>query len=1312
MNTISVTSSDLANDQFILDRTALNFFRMEGNGVTNFSDNTITTNNFDPGSMGVHILAGGDPVDNNGVTTYDSMQGTSINDTFNFSTTVLKNIEAITMGAGDDVVYTAPTAKGITVLYDGGTNTALGDTLNLNFTFADFRKLNQSGRFSLDLQPYLNDPLRKTLESTSLGMKASGFEKAALSAVSPGIYNSLPGDPAALTFNTVFGLNDTTIRSGDALNLSGSAQATSGADASSSNAIVSALVQANQVMGAEQVSVDAGTDLGGSSTASHQASATAVTGNNRSDAVLSAYGLGADLSEFSAARNLSLNLSGSTDGLAKASSIGYIANAAGTVDVVGSSDSSLTAGQNLTLTAQGLASQDVQASNVQGLSLATLASRSAGISDPNQPVPGDSADGLSAGQTLNLTATASATNSVRSQGTTVDQIGTLHLVDMGAAANDYLQSSLVGDQFPLINGDRIRFSTAGGGVQADRDYWVFNRNAFTGTFQISNYPGGEPLAISSNAALGGYRPADALADALASSSAVQLTRSGTGNEALQAGSGLGLSANASQVLTIAANSVDGAAAAGLNRTGGFDGMDTASRSLVVAQQATSAAAAGPARLDLSASLRAGLEARSVADRADSEANAAVVASDSSSTIAGQALTIKTAASNTLSSTATSTDGSAQARSGAGAGAGIDLAVDLPASAVTSAQAGSYGASSALVSASQRAGGNLAISASAGSEERAVATTVGGARSLPTASASSAGFLLVENNQLSDGDPIRITSAGTSGLLTTTAYRAGTLGFTVDPVTNQITSTTGISYNPGDTIHFRLNSSTVVNDGNAPGGRSGLSFGTTYYVLGGGTSFQVATSAGGAPVTLTADTVGSADTLLDADRIRVLEPMGSGQAYGQATIANSGASITILQPSIATALAGGRDGDTVLSLANASNSATVTGIDGQADLAGTVRSLIAGQQASLSGLATAVVAARATNIAGDALASGSQVAQGLKDMAITAGSDGSLTGRGSLTGFVDASSVGSPSQAAASLANLNLTATGLSQTLATETIQLGGNGVLQADASLAGHSTASSVTGPSDALAALQADALNLDAANTITIGQQGMVNATANIGSNVAPLLVSALASGSGDATSQLGLEASGILGSAPARGGGFSSISLGGGSVGTVQAEGQVQVELRASATDGASTTSLGGTAAGSTADITGIRNTALTSGASATQVTATASGLANLFSLAVAGDASASGATTSTGIFSDEPTGMQMGITLGNQGAIAALANQKSVASATSIAGQAGSDLSHSSVALQSVQLIVGGNGQLRAEAVTNLFSRSESVSGQASA
>jgi hypothetical protein len=98
------------------------------------------------------------------------------------------------------------------------------------------------------------------------------------------------------------------------------------------------------------------------------------------------------------------------------------------------------------------------------------------------------------------------------------------------------------------------------------------------------------------------------------------------------------------------------------------------------------------------------------------------------------------------------------------------------------------------------------------------------------------------------------------------------------------------------------------------------------------------------------------------------------------------------------------------------------------------------------------------------------------------------------------------------------------------------------------------------------------------------------------------------------------------------------------------------------------------------------------------------------VSGNASATVASSSFGILSD--TGSPVGITAADQGQIAVLANQKSVSSATSVSGQATSSLSNSSVALNSVLVNVGANGQLRAEAVTDLLSRAESVSGSANA
>ena len=392
-------------------------------------------------------------------------------------------------------------------------------------------------------------------------------------------------------------------------------------------------------------------------------------------------------------------------------------------------------------------------------------------------------------------------------------------------------------------------------------------------------------------------------------------------------------------------------------------------------------------------------------------------------------------------------------------------------------------------------------------------------------------------------------------------------------------------------------------------------------------------------------------------------------------------------------------------------AQLTGVDGSGLTSGSgLLSLLAGGGAAISATADGVLNALSRNIAGDATASAGLVAEGLNEAALSVGSDGTVNGRATINAIADATSTGDNALVDNSLSSLNLIARGIDAAVAGQDISIGDDGVIRSDASIDGRSTASLVSGNADALAVLQADALKLDAGNAIRIGDQGSVNATASIGSSVAPLLVNAVSAGAGNATSQMGLEATGILGSAPTPGT-FSMIEFGGGPLGTVGATGQGVVDLRATATDGASNTILGSMSGGGSASITGIRDTALTIGADLARITATATGLANLKSMSVAGAATASGATTTSGILSDD-AGLQVGINLADQGQIAVLASQKSVASATSVSGQASSTLTNSSVALQSVQFNLGGSGQLRAEAVTDLLNRSESVSGSASA
>ena len=224
----------------------------------------------------------------------------------------------------------------------------------------------------------------------------------------------------------------------------------------------------------------------------------------------------------------------------------------------------------------------------------------------------------------------------------------------------------------------------------------------------------------------------------------------------------------------------------------------------------------------------------------------------------------------------------------------------------------------------------------------------------------------------------------------------------------------------------------------------------------------------------------------------------------------------------------------------------------------------------------------------------------------------------------------------------------------------------------------------------------------------GDLAASARLGSTASPLLISALSSGVGNATAQGASSVEGILGTYDATAG-FSQLRTGDqASISSVATD---NLQLTAAATNGAARASLGDISGTGTANVIGIRDMAITVGAGLAEITSTATGVANLSAMSVTGDASANGSTSTAGILSDTPS-VQLGITAGNQGEIAALASQKSVASATSVSGQASSNLSNSSVALQSVQLTLAGTAQIRAEALTELLSRSQSVSSNASA
>ena len=381
---------------------------------------------------------------------------------------------------------------GVRVNYDGGTQSADGsDNITLNLTFDQFAKLNQSGQYVSDVQNYIDNPAGKEFSSGQTDFTAANFETGSVFVVSPGVYNSLQGDPAAITFTNAYGARQSTVSGGQDLTLNLNANATSKATALSVPDIVSAFIQANNVKGAEAVTVAAGEDLRGGSTASQTANALAITVNDRADAVVGAYGLGVDRSGFSAGGDVQLTLKGEVNSSTTATSGTMVANAQGTLEAAGSRDTSLSAGDNLQLNASGNGSQSVNATNTSGPSNAGLASRTFGIDDAN--LTDTTADSVQAGNNLTLQAGANSSNTVSARTVSNEVLGTVTLVNNGVASTDRFTIPLTGSAFPLINGDRLRFSTApaGSSLQADRDYYVLNIIPVSGEFQLSSTPAGE-----------------------------------------------------------------------------------------------------------------------------------------------------------------------------------------------------------------------------------------------------------------------------------------------------------------------------------------------------------------------------------------------------------------------------------------------------------------------------------------------------------------------------------------------------------------------------------------------------------------------------------------------------------------------------------------------------------------------------------------------------------------------------------------------------------------------------------------------------
>jgi hypothetical protein len=1324
INTILVTSGDLAQDTFAVDPNGINIFKLNGDGSTTASEISAPSGSWNPGLQGIDLIDGGDPVvDGSGNAIYDSIYGTIGGDNYQFGSTALKNVQTIDLKDGDDQIGTAPTSKGIKVSYDGNSGT---DSVTLTLTFEQFARLNQSGYYVADVQNYIDAPSGKTFSSNQADFTATNFESAGVQVVSPAVYNALQGDPAAITFNTSIGLQDVTASSGAALALSATANTSSAATARSTEDLVSAFVQANTVKGADAATLSSGTDLNGAASADHTASASAITVNDRSDAVLSAYGLGLDRSAMTAGGEINLSLNGAVKADTTAQAGTMVVNAKGTAEAAGSRDSSLTAADALNATISGAINQTVTAAVIDGLALAGLASRTYGIDDAN--LTDATADSVQAGGNLGLTASASDNSQVAASGVSSLDLGLITLVDNAVATNRFtLPSSLWGAAFPLINGDRIRFSSApaGGSLQANRDYFVLNVIQVTGEFQLSSTPAGDPIDVvtaDNGTALEAFRPAVSTADAISIVTAVDLNRSGGGLVGLQAGEALNVRATASDSLRSTASSVDGDATAGLNRLGGLDNLNTQPVSSVVSLSNTASVSGRDAGIQAIAGEASTLQASTTSGDALAEGNVQVLGSDASSSTAAASLSLQASASLRNEAQATSTGGRAEARSGAGAGAGSSTGNGTGAIGNALPDAGTYALASALSDGSQTAGTVLTVAANGSLSLNATASTAGGSRSLASLWSNSSNVLstfdpaastpsLIGPQFLADGQRVQLDAPNATalGLTAGSDYVVRLLASTaVNAGTDRITMPTGVTYANGNAIRFRLNSTTPAD---SVASRYGLELGTTYYVINvSGTSFQLATAPGGAVIDLLPDSVGLADQLVDADRFQLLVPPSTSTgAYSVATLAANKSGVTLELPAEAASFAGSRQAGLTLADPTSLNLAQVHGIDGSGLAGGSgLLGLTAGSGASLNASADGVLNAMARNTAGDATASAGLVADGISNAAISAGADGTVLARATINAVADAASTGDSASNDNSLSSLSLVARGIEATGANQDVSLGGNGSITATAAIDGRSTAAITSGSADALAALQATAVQASTAGfSATIGAVGDLAASVRLGSSASPLLISAISNGAGDAAAQAASSVEGILGTSAA--GSFSQVQAGA-AQGDISSFASTNLQLSALATDGVASASLANVAGTGPAVVSGIRDMALNAGADLSRIDTSAIGSYQVDARSVGDDALASAISNARGILSDEVAALPIGFA--QNAAIAALVNNTTLSRAISVAGDASSGINSAALGLSNASVSIGGNGDLVIQTLSRATNQAHSVVGNVSA
>ena len=577
-------------------------------------------------------------------------------------------------------------------------------------------------------------------------------------------------------------------------------------------------------------------------------------------------------------------------------------------------------------------------------------------------------------------------------------------------------------------------------------------------------------------------------------------------------------------------------------------------------------------------------------------------------------------------------------------------VDADAVAVNTATAASIDADTAVVNAtidndsvtainltSLTTGSNGAIDADASSTQTASASNVGD----PGASDGSASAAVAANDDVYGITSTLVTVGGDASQLTASATLSGSA--TATTMSGSSTATAGDQF---DVVGLNNASNVVVGDSATAG-----------------MAFQAVSN-------LTANATSIEDN--------ATAQVGTVTVYGTGTgiTALTGADVTGVDNSNITV---GEDAGTILASASSTLNATAAtnGTDG-----GNID-------------ATAVVAT---------------TADGLLASAVSVGDDGNLTAAATLNGTATATNIGDVADTDDdAYAQIQLNADGLQQTSA-ETITIGASGNVIGQALVDGGASATTVSGSAEAKADLDAFGLNLDDIGAdITIGEAGNISGLAVVGELAGGVLsdqIDILATANlEDATAITNLQAAGISG---VDGG---TLLTAGPSDGDVTGQALAGANLVARTIgDPASTTATTDNAIATlqSSTISGIENVDILGGmVGSNLVRGTAFGDFDVLAESVKGAATGSSTATSYGVFDADGDG---NITLsGNVRAIAQLSN---TVTARTIEGNATATATGDAIGLGGYSVTIIGSGSMTASASNTSRSLAESVGGRAGA